>query len=118
MLDFVHHGSSWLFSNSLGGPIDLINLADRVIKPALGKSGLKWYGWHVYRRGLASNLQELGIEDLVIQRILRHGDVGTTRKSYIKVRNMKVEDAMRQLAQTFEACTDSVQLPEQPKLVN
>jgi integrase len=107
-----------LFPNSLGGPTDLTNLADRVIKPALKKSGLKWYGWHAYRRGLASNLKELGIDDLVIQRILRHGDVGTTRKSYIKVRNMKVEDAMRQLAQAFEACTGSVQLPEQPKLVN
>jgi hypothetical protein len=34
------------------------------------------------------------------------------------VRNMKVEDAMRQLAQAFEACTDPVQLPKQPKLVN
>jgi hypothetical protein len=22
MLNFVHHGSSWLFPNSLGGPID------------------------------------------------------------------------------------------------
>jgi integrase len=118
MLDCVHHGSSWLFPNSLGGPTDLTNLADGVIKPALKKSGLKWYGWHAYRRGLASNLKELGIDDLVIQRTLRHGDVGTTRKSYIKVRNMKVEDAMRQLAQAFEACTGSVQLPEQPKLVN
>lgn len=39
--------------------------------------------------GLASNLKELGIDDLVIQRIMRHGDVGTTRKSYIKVRKMK-----------------------------
>ena len=80
---------------------------------------------HVYpiarinlRRGLASNLKELGVDDLVIQRILRHGDVGTTQKSYIKVRNMKVENAMRQLAEAFEACTDSVQLSEQPKLVN
>jgi phosphatidylglycerol:prolipoprotein diacylglycerol transferase len=53
---------------------------------ALKKSGLKWYGWHAYRRGFASNLKELGIDDLVIQRILRHGDVGTTQKSYIKVR--------------------------------
>jgi hypothetical protein len=35
-----------------------------------------------------------------------------TRKSYIKVRNNKVEDAMRQLAQAFEACPGSVQLPE------
>lgn len=40
------------------------------------------------------------------------------QQRYIKVRNIKVEDAMRQLAQAFEACTGSVQLPEQPKLVN
>jgi integrase len=118
MLDCVHHCSSWLFPNTLGGPIDLTNFADRAVKPVLRKSGLKWYGWHAYRRGLATNLKELGIDDLVIQRILRHGDVGTTRKSYIKVRNMKVEEAMRQLAQAYEACTASVQLPEQPKLVN
>jgi integrase len=114
----AHHGSSWLFPNSLGGPIDLTNFADRIIKPALKKSGLKWHGWHAYRRGLATNLKELGIDDLVIQRILRHGDVGTTQKSYIKVRNVKVEDAMRQLAEAFEACTAFVQLPGQPKLVN
>jgi len=79
---------------------------------------MEWHGWHAYRRGLASNLKELGMDDLAIQRILRHGDVGTTRKSYIKVRNMKVEDAMRQLAQAFEACTAFVQPLEQPKLVN
>jgi site-specific recombinase XerD len=118
VLDCVHHGSSWLFPNSLGGPIDLTNFADRIIKPALKKSGLKWYGWHAYRRGLATNLKELGIDDLVIQRILRHRDVGTTQKSYIKVRDVKVEDAIRQLAQAFEACTAFVQLPELPKLVN
>jgi hypothetical protein len=44
------------------------------------------------------------------------GEAGQQR--YIKVRNIKVEDAMRQLAQAFKACTGSVQLPEQPKLVN
>lgn len=118
ILDTVQHGSSWLFPNSLGGPIDLSNIADRIIKPALRKAGLQWYGWHAYRRGLASNVKELGIDDLVIQQILRHGDVSTTRKSYIKVRNVKVEDAMRQLGQAFEACTASVQLSEQSKLVN
>jgi integrase len=81
MLDGVHHGCSGLFPNSLGGTTDLTNLADRIIKPALKKSGLKWYGWHAYRRGLES--KGTGIDDLVIQRILRHGDVGTTQKSYI-----------------------------------
>ena len=118
ILDTVPHGSSWLFPNSLGGPIDLSNLADRVIKPTLQKVDLKWHGWHAYRRGLASNLKELGIDDLVIQQILRHTDVGTTRKSYIKVRNAKVADAMRQLGEAFEACTALVQLSDQPKLVN
>ena len=54
----------------------------------------------------------------MIQRTLRHGDVGTTQKSYIKVRDMKVEDAMRHLAQAFEASTGSVPVSEQPKLVN
>jgi integrase len=118
ILDGVSHGSSWLFPNSLGGPIDLSNVADRTVKPALKKVGLNWWGWHAYRRGLASNLKDLGIDDLVIQQILRHNDVGTTRNSYIKVRNVKVEDAMRQLGQAFEACTAFVQPSEQPKLVN
>jgi integrase len=84
-----------------GGPIDLTNLSDRVIKPALGKAGLKWYGWHACRKGLASNLKELGIDDLVIQRILRHGNVGTTRKSYVKVRNIKVEHANAPVGSSF-----------------
>jgi hypothetical protein len=94
-----------LFPSSLEGPIDLSNLADRSIEPALRKVGLNWYGWHAYGMGLASNLKELGVDDLVIQQILRHGDVDTTRKSYIKVGNVKVEDAIRQLRQAFEACT-------------
>jgi integrase len=56
----------------------------RVTKPALAARGLKWFGWHGYRRGLATNLKQLGIDDLVIQAILRHSDVSTTRRSYIK----------------------------------
>jgi integrase len=45
---------------------------------------LKWHSWRAYRRGLATNLHELGIPDKVIQAILRHEDVKTTQKSYIK----------------------------------
>jgi hypothetical protein len=50
--------------------------------PSLAKDLSKFQS-HAYRRGLASNRKELGIDDLVIQRILRHGDVGTIQKSYI-----------------------------------
>jgi hypothetical protein len=59
-------------------------LADRVIKPVFNAKGMKWEGWHDYRRGLATNLHELGVPDKVIQAILRHEDVSTTQRSYIK----------------------------------
>jgi len=70
--------------NTVGGALDLHNLAERVIRPVLEEAGLSWYGWHAYRRGLATNLKSLGVDDLVIQAILRHTDVATTRRSYIK----------------------------------
>ncbi len=56
-----------------------------------------WHGWHGFRRGLASNLYDLGVDDLTIQRILRHSDVETTRKSYIKVREPNVMSGMERL---------------------
>jgi hypothetical protein len=31
--------------NTIGGALDLDNLADRVIKPVFKASGLKWKGW-------------------------------------------------------------------------
>jgi integrase len=58
---------------------------------------VEWHGWHAFRRGLASNLYDLGLPDLLIQRILRHSDVNTTRKSYIKVREPNVTAGMAQL---------------------
>jgi len=39
---------------------------------------------HAFRRGLATNLHELGVADIVIQAILRHSDVSVTRQAYIK----------------------------------
>ena len=61
--------------------------------------GLAWYGWHAFRRGLATNLYELGVPDITIQAILRHSDVSVTRDAYIKrsgVDRTSVE-AMRKL---------------------
>jgi hypothetical protein len=60
-----------MFPNTIGGALDLDNLADRVIKPVLKANGLEWKEWHAYRRGLATNLHELGVPDIVIQAISR-----------------------------------------------
>ena len=58
----------------------------------------QWRGWHAFRRGLATNLHALGIDDLTIQRILRHSNVLITQKCYIKTRDAQVTEAMEQLS--------------------
>jgi integrase len=57
----------------------------------------KWQGWHAFRRGLATNLHAIGVDDLTIQRILRHSNVQVTQQSYIKTLPQQVTDAMDQL---------------------
>lgn len=79
-------------------PIDLDALVHDVIKPALEAHGLKWHGWHAFRRGLATNLHRLGVQDKVIQRILRHSNVAVTQACYIKTADADVQRAMEQLS--------------------
>ena len=43
-----------------------------------------WHGWHAFRRGLATNLHDLGVDDHTIKAILRHSSVTVTQRSYIK----------------------------------
>jgi hypothetical protein len=44
----------------------------------------EWRGWHAFRRGLATNLNRLGVDHSVIQRILRHSTVAVPQACYIK----------------------------------
>jgi len=39
------------------------------------KAGIRWHGWHAFRRGLATNLHRLGVSDKIVQKILRHSGV-------------------------------------------
>ena len=48
------------------------------------KSLPAWHGWHAFRRGLATNLHTLRIDDKTIQAILRHSNIGITQNIYIK----------------------------------
>jgi integrase len=43
-----------------------------------------WHGWHAFRRGLATNLHGLGVDDKTIQAILRHSNIGLTMNVYVK----------------------------------
>lgn len=81
-----------------GRPLNLQNLARRVIIPTLDKAGIEWHGWHAFRRGVSSSLNGLGVDDSVIQRILRHSDVQTTQRHYIKTVSSQAQEAMATLA--------------------
>ena len=111
------NASGWMFPNTIGGALDLDNLADRVIKPMFKANGLTWKGWHAYRRSLATNLHELGVPDIVIQAILRHEDIRTTQRSYIKTVPQVVTAAMKRL-ESRVVCTAVVQQQPPSNLVN
>ena len=97
-----------MFVNSAGNPLDLNGCYQRQMKDVLRRAGISWHGWHGFRRGLASNLNRLGIDDSVIQRILRHSTVATTQNHYIKTASPDTVAAMRQ----FSALLCSTCAPE------
>ena len=54
-----------------------------------------WHGWHAFRRGLATNLHALGVDDKTIQGILRHSDMRLTMNVYVKSVSDSQVDALR-----------------------
>ena len=93
-----------IFRNRLGRPLDLDGrLCREDIKPILEKAGVEWCGWHGFRRGLASNLNRLGIDDSVIQSIIRHSNLATTQDLYIKTASPDVVHAMERFSRS-ELC--------------
>ena len=89
-----------IFANSVGHPLDLNACYQREMemKDVLKRAGISWHGWHGFRRGLASNLNRLGVDDSVIQRILRHCTLATTQNHYIKTASPDAIAAMRQFS--------------------
>jgi integrase len=101
-----------MFHSGDGTPMDLDKLAQRVIRPLMKSIAMDWYGWHGFRRGIASNLYELGADEKVVQRILRHAKSHVTKDRYIKVFDPAVLAAMRSLETTLDTlsqCSANVQ---------
>ena len=120
-----------MFADGKGNPTNLNNVLNREILPVLDRCGLcresklshigarvsheyvrdgslpKWHGFHSFRRGLASTLYELGVDDLMVQCIMRHKDVQTTRDHYIKTTSAQSVAAMAKLEAGLDAlCAD------------
>jgi len=108
-----------------GCPLDLDNLAERVVKPALRRCAVckkqeskhreanhafqldqtlpKWHGWYSFRRGVATAIADLS-DSLAAKGLLRHSSVTTTERHYIKDVPENTLEAMRQLE---ALCNDS-----------
>jgi len=122
-----------IFANGKGKPVDPDNIVDRMILPALDVCGHcskpesdhgtmphkyernkvlpEWRGWHAFRRGLATNLNRFGVDDSVIQRILRHSTVAVTQACYIKTASEDAKAAMQKLETVL---TDTYVTPRKP----
>jgi integrase len=60
-------------------PMSPANFTRDQLETLLQKAGIAWCGFHGFRRGLATNLHALGVQDIDVQQILRHSDVAVTQ---------------------------------------
>jgi integrase len=102
-----------MFHSGGGEPMDLSKLGQRTIRPAVEAIRLEWYGWHGFRRGIASNLYELGANDKVVQRVLRHAKPHVTKERYIKAFDPAVLAAMKSLETTLDALNECSAIVQQ-----
>jgi integrase len=92
-------GDGWKFrGEKMLRPLDLDNLSRRVISQYINGA---WFGWHAFRHGLATRLNDMGTDDKHIQAILRHADISTTQAHYIKSTFEAAEAAMKKFAKTL-----------------
>jgi integrase len=93
----------YIFHSADGGPASFDLMASQVIVPALKRAGLAWHGWHGFRRGVATNLRELGVRIEDASAILRHANTAITLDFYAKARPEFTQAAMAKLEQAFTA---------------
>jgi integrase len=71
----------------------------------------QWHGWHAFRRGLATNLHALGVDDKTIRAILQHSNVGLTMNVYVKSVSESQVNAMDALSEKMGICNDLATKP-------
>lgn len=94
--------AGYIFAGSTGKPLRIENVYRRYMKPVLVKKGIPWKGWHAFRRGLGTNLNQLGADPKTIQAILRHSELATTMNIYVQPVAKQSHAAMNKLERAFK----------------
>jgi integrase len=90
--------TQWVFEGPRVFPLDLATLGSKHIKKSLAGSGVQWYGFHAFRRGLGTRLHNNGTKLETIGRILRHGSSSeVTLKHYVEVSEETAVNALEGL---------------------
>jgi integrase len=71
-------------------------MGNKRIREAL-KGHVEWVGWHALRRGFATRLHEMGVQDKIIQRLLRHSSLAVTMGYYVKALPEATREAVERL---------------------
>ena len=64
--------------------MNLDNLSKRVMSPLLKSAGIQWHGWYSLRRGVATTLAGLTRDGMASKGLLRHTNLATTTRHYVK----------------------------------
>lgn len=94
-------GTTWVFEGPTGRPLDLATLGSKAIKLVLTKAGLTWHGWHALRRGFGTTLHAAGVQDKIIQTLMRHSSLSVTMEHYVKALPAANVAAVKRLGNAF-----------------
>jgi integrase len=82
-------GDGWIFRGEKKlQPLDLDNLSRREIPPHIKGN---WRGFHAFRRGIATRLEEFAASPKITQLILRHADIKVGQAHYNRPEQKQVE---------------------------
>jgi integrase len=87
--------AGWIFRKK--GPLDIANLVSYHIAPKLAEAGIQWRGYHAFRHGVATLLNERDVKAKTAQGILRHSNVTTTLQVYTHADSKAARRAVEEL---------------------
>jgi integrase len=99
--------SGVMFHTGAGEHLDIDKLVLRDVCPVGKNLDIDWYGLHGFRRGIASNLYELGADEKIVQRVLRQAKSYVTKDRYIKTFDPALVAAMKKLEATVDLVNQS-----------
>jgi integrase len=93
---WLSNAETWVFPNSIGGPIEPSNWSRRVWRPALKAAGVDDLHFHDLRHFAASALRDAGMDNKMRSVVIGHADERVTDGVYTHISEEQVAKAAKQ----------------------